>query len=84
MSDDDRLGNLVRILHAISDGRGVEVNLLLGDVVGELTHRGQVVENPKGPAVGRDHQIVVFDDQVVNGGAREIQLQRAPIGTIVE
>ncbi len=41
--------------------RGVEMHLALGDFICELVQRGEVIQNPKRPTVGRSHQILVFD-----------------------
>ncbi len=34
--------------------------------------------------VRRDHEIVIFDDQIVNRCDRQIQLQRLPMRTVIE
>src|SRR5262249_5070892 len=49
-----------------------------------LPYRRQVVEDPDRPAVGRGHQVVALDDQVMHRCQREVAAQRAPGGTPVE
>jgi hypothetical protein len=43
--------------------------------------RCQVIENPERPPMGSDHEIVVFDNQIIDRYHRQIalhQLQRVP------
>ena len=77
-------GHLFGIVDAIGEGRRVEMQWLTGDLVGKLANRRQVVENPKGAPVSGEDQVVIFDDQVMNWHAGQIELQRSPVCTIVK
>src|SRR5439155_200193 len=53
-----------------------QVRVVLADAAAEVAHGLQVVENPQRPAVRRQHEVVVLDDQIVDGDGRQIELQR--------
>ena len=57
---------------------------MLGHIVGELANGRKVIQNPERTPVGSQHEIVVFDDQVVDGHSRKIELQRTPLGAVIE
>jgi hypothetical protein len=71
-------------VHAIR-GRGlVEMHVFLGNGIGELAQRRDIVENPERASVRGQHEIVVFDDQIVDRRDRQVDLQRAPVRSVVE
>jgi hypothetical protein len=45
---------------------------------------GDVVEDPEGPAVGSDDEIVTMNHEIADGADGQVILQRAPSGAIVE
>src|SRR5580658_10296605 len=49
----------------------------------ELTQRGDVIQDPKRPAVGSDDYIVFVNYQVADRRGRKIQLERLPMIAIV-
>ena len=49
----------------------------------DLAQRRHVIEHPKGASVCCRDEVVVFYDQIVNRGLRQIQLQRLPMRTII-
>ena len=51
---------------------------------GELAQRRDVVQNPEAAPVGADHEVVVLDDQVADGGGGHIEPQRLPVVPVVE
>ncbi len=63
---------------AVSRTRREEMSAVLSDVVCELIQGGQIVQNPKRPAMRRDHQVLLFDDQIVNRHHRQVTLHRLP------
>ena len=50
----------------------------------QLAQGREVVEDPERPAVRGDHQIIVFDHQVVDGSGRQVQLERLPATAVVK
>src|SRR5207302_10538804 len=52
--------------------------------VSHLAQRCDVVENPEGASVRRDHQVVTVDREIANRTDRQIELQRLPVLTVVE
>lgn len=76
----DRLvGGHVPVPPPADDGRGAEhVPGLLFDRVRPLADRRQVVEDPDGPALGADHEVVVLDDEVGDGHGRHVEPERLP------
>src|SRR5260370_34980111 len=71
-------------LNAVGRCWGVKEGILLRDFILELTNRAEVVKNPKGAAVGRDHKGVVFDDQIVHRGSRQVRLQSTPVRSVIK
>jgi hypothetical protein len=71
-------------LNTVRGCGGVEMNIQLRHVVTELAQGTDVVENPERATVGCDHEIVVFDYEVVHRRSWQIQLEWPPIGTVVE
>jgi hypothetical protein len=49
-----------------------------------LPQRRGVIENPECAPVGRGHEVVSVNDQVVDRNRGKIQLQRLPVVAIVE
>src|SRR5438034_8325994 len=56
----------------------------MGNGVGQLLQRRQVIENPERPAVRRGDEVVVLDYQVVNWHNGEVTLQRLPARAVVK
>src|SRR5207302_8457245 len=52
--------------------------------VSHLAQRCDVVENPEGASVRRDHQVVTVDREIANRTDRQIELPRLPVLTVVE
>ena len=77
------LAGLAR-LHAVSRIRSVEMYVLLRHVVGELSQRTDVIQNPERPPMRGDDQIIIFDHQIVHRRGGQIQFERPPLRTIVE
>src|SRR5258708_27164990 len=71
-------------LNAIGRPRSVEMNRLLFQVVVELAQGADVVQNPEGPAMGRNYKVIIFDHQIVNRCSRKVELERSPRRAIVE
>src|SRR5579864_7449129 len=71
-------------METVRNGRRVEVCGLPGDIVGELANGRKVIQNPERTPVGSKYQVVVFDDQVVDGNSWKIELQRTPVGAVVK
>ena len=51
--------------------------------IGHLTQRRQVIEDPECSAVRRGDEVAAVHVEVANGSARQIELQRAPLATVV-
>ena len=68
-----------------SDGVGnrKHVHARRGDLFVEVTYRPQVVEDPQRAAVCGDDQVVIFDDEIVDGDRRQVQLEIPPGFTAV-
>src|SRR5512133_1696283 len=64
--------------------RTKERGRLRGHIRVELTERLEVVEDPKRAAMRGDDQVVVVNDEVVDGRDRKVQVQRLPSLAIVE
>ena len=64
--------------------RREEVRRRARHLVRQLVERGQVVEDPEGTALRREHQVLLVDDQVGDGGHREVELERLPVRAVVE
>ena len=45
---------------------------------------GEIVENPERAALGCEHEILPVHSQVGDRGYRQVQLQRLPVGSVVE
>src|SRR5579864_1801661 len=71
-------------METVRNGRRVEVCGLPGDIVGELANGRKVIQNPERTPVRGKYQVVVFDDQVVDGNSRKIELQGTPLGAVVK
>ena len=54
------------------------------DLVARLAHRAEVVEDPEGAPLGRNHQVVALDLQVGDRRDRQVELERLPVGAVVE
>ena len=50
----------------------------------ELTERRQIVQHPERTPVRRDHEIVIFNDKIMNRCYRQIHLEWLPMGAIIE
>ena len=68
------LNSFHKLLHAICGRWGVQVDSLAANLVIELPKRRDVVENPKGPAMGGQDQIVVLNHQVVSDRSHALGL----------
>ena len=71
-------------LNAVRRRRRVKECIFLRDLVRVLPQRRDIIENPERASMGRNHQIVVLDDQIVHRRRRQIQLKRLPLRPIVE
>ena len=64
--------------------RGEQMRVGARDRAGHLVERREVVEDPERAAVGRDHQIGVLHDQVVDRRDRQVARQPLPRAAVVE
>ena len=64
--------------------RLIETDVRLARLGTHLPERRQVVQQPKRASVCRDHQIIIFNHQIVNWCYRQIQLQWLPMRAVVE
>ena len=71
-------------VHAIRRRGLVKMHVFLSNRIGELAQRRDIIKDPKRAPVRRHYQIVVLNDQVVNRRNRQIDLQRAPVRSVVE
>src|SRR5206468_9281179 len=70
--------------HAVRRARRIEEARRMGNGVGQLLQRRQVIENPERSAVRRGDEVVVLDYQVVNWHNGEVTLQRLPARAVVK
>ena len=69
---------------AISVARFEEMCVGSAHLRRELMEGTDIVQDPKGPALRRDDQIVSMKFDVANGHVRQIQLERLPVRAVVE
>jgi hypothetical protein len=65
-------------------GRPIQMEVLVGNVGIRLPQWRDIVQNPKRAAMRRGNKVIVFDRQVVNGGRRQIELERLPMGAVID
>src|SRR6266581_3938610 len=72
--------------HARSNGgmRSEQMRVFGGDGGARLAQRADVIEHPECAAMRGNDQIVLVDDEVVDGSGRQVELQGLPVRTIIE
>ena len=71
-------------MEAVCSLRLIKRHVGLRELRIHLTQRRQVIEHPEGATMRRDHEIIIFHDQVVDRRSRQIQLQRLPMRAVVK
>jgi hypothetical protein len=70
-------------MHAVGRG-GAQEQRVSQRRDGQLTQARDVIEYPDRAAMGRQDEIVLMDPQIAHRGVRQIQLQRAPVITLIK
>ena len=55
-----------------------------GDAIFEPVERSQIVEDPEGPSVSGDDEVVVLHDKVMYGDPGQIQKEGLPVTAVIE
>ncbi len=81
-------GEVVVHLHAVIHAahriyRLEEMHVGAGHLLVELAQRGHVEHHPERTSVGRDHEVVLFNDQIRHLGNRQVERQGLPVGAVV-
>ena len=74
----------LRVMQTECGLRLIKNDVCRGGLRVELTERRQIVQHPERTPVRRDHEIVIFNDKIMNRCYRQIQLQWLPMGAIIE
>ena len=51
------------------------MGILLGKLIAELSQRRNIIKDPERPSMRGEHEIVIFDHQVMDWCGRKIELQ---------
>ena len=50
----------------------------------ELMERSKIIHHPHGTAMGAGNEIVLFNQQIIDGGHRKVRLPTLPVGAIIQ
>ena len=70
--------------HAVAGDGLVQMKIGANNISGQLVQRSQIIDQPETTTLGSGNQVVVFDGQIGDRYNRQIQLERLPVGAIVE